>query len=170
MYCRKCGKQINYDAPYCKECEETEKFFNAKKPISTPKDIPTITATPEQRSKEKMMFFGKALASTIVGTIAFILGILALSYITMVYDAEMYISSYRLDDWTTSCITCSFLALGGAIPGLILGISSVKCFCTAKKDGREKPIATLVCGLVGLVSSALTLIYISLSFFMLILV
>ena len=167
MYCRKCGKQINYDAPMCMECEEMEKLFNTSKPVATPADM-TVAKTPEQRSKERMMFFGKALASTIVGTIAFILGILAFSYISVAY--ESYISNYRWSDLISSCVTYAFFGLGGAIPGLILGVSSVKCFCTAKKDGREKPVATLVCGLVGLVSSALTLIYVSLSFFMLILV
>ena len=36
MYCRKCGKFIDYDAECCKECEELENYFEDKEAFAPP--------------------------------------------------------------------------------------------------------------------------------------
>ena len=46
MYCRKCGKFIDYDAECCKECEELENYFEDKEAFA-----PTWQEEPQEEQK-----------------------------------------------------------------------------------------------------------------------
>lgn len=153
MYCRKCGKQIDYDAPICNECRDAEIFFGD----SSNKDF-------SQPIGDRKEGFGQALASTIIGAITFFISLIAMTIITIAIEEITY--GYNGGGSIGISIFLAVSCLGGAIPAMIFGIKSIKCFIAAKRDGRIKPIATLVCGIVGLVLSALTIFYVLLTFLM----
>lgn len=157
MYCRKCGKQIDYDALICKECENAEMFFGGTEP-----------ETYVQPVTDRKEGFGRALTATIVGSISFFLSLIAMSIATVALEGYANGSYYGYSGGGISAasIILSFLCLGGAIPSLILGIKSIKCFICAKNEGLVKPVPTLVCGIIGVVMSAMTFVYVLLTFFM----
>ena len=159
MYCRKCGKYIyNSDAMYCEDCEEMDSFFGESKnaeetPSYTyqrpsynpaPTRVEPVYSAPKGNRKEG---FGRALASTILSTISFVLAAAAYVY---VLDTSMI----------GTAVILFILALASAIPSLVMGIKSINCFKAACREGRVKPVATLVLGIVGLSMSAFSLLYI----------
>lgn len=165
MYCRKCGKQIDYDSPLCKECEDLETFFG-----ETPQEQPSqpsqsaqytqyAQAQPAQPVGSRKEGFGKALAATIMSSIAFFISLIAM---TLVSEAlTSYAFGYEdVEGIIGASVFMSMLCLGLSIPSLIMGIQSMKCFFRAKNAGRLKPVPTLVCGIVGVVMSALTFLYV----------
>lgn len=158
MYCSKCGKQIDYNALVCKECENAEMISVETEP--KPYVQPIIGNRKEG--------FRHALISTIVGSITFFLSLIALSVASVAleeYANSLFYNNFHKGISTVSTVL-AFLCIGGAIPALILGIMSIRCFICAKNEGRAKPVATLVCGIVGVVMSALTFFYALLSFLM----
>ena len=132
MFCRKCGKQIDYDAPICKECEEAEKAFLSSTPTSLTEPV-----------GDKREGFGGALTATIFGSIAAFIAMIAFGLM----EQEEGIS-----------FILTFVVIALSIPALILGIKGMKCFFRAKNAGRIKPIATLVCGIIGLAMSVTALL------------
>lgn len=157
MYCRKCGKQIDYDAPVCKECAEAEFFQNYGQPApgaDTTRPTPAPVGNGSVRAG-----FGGALTSTILGSVAFILGIVVMSMIAATveygyYDASLITAGYVL----------TVMVMGMAIPALILGIKGIKTFTYAKNHGHVKPIPSLVLGIAGLSAGAFSILYAFLSF------
>lgn len=167
MYCRKCGKQIDYDARVCKECEETEAFFGPDtpekqqppvqqkqpaQPINPYAPQPPYYYVPQQSMPQPMPMqgsnkkgFGVALTAVILGGVAEFLSAIA---------AELVATGYMV---------MALLALGCAIPALILGIKSIKLFFSEKKAGNVKPIPTFVMGLIGTILSGSVLLSTSLS-------
>lgn len=206
MYCRKCGKKIDYDAPVCKECEAEETndlfgeftvassekqednysygesaFVESEKRKNETYSEPFIAPEP-QIERDKKEGFGKALTATIMGCIGVFISFIVLCVMlalveefSVAYEEweSSYGSSYAYSDEVlvaggvaTLVVSIFFtlVSLGLAIPSLILGIKSIKCFSRARKEGRVKPIATLVLGIVGVVSSAITLLYVLLNY------
>ena len=160
MYCRKCGKQMDYDAPVCKECEEMANFFGNGAPIAPTPEKPAPVGS-------RMEGFGKALTSTIIGVVSFIVVLIAMVLITAaitedaVYDSYYgyYYSYSNASSMVGVCTALSLICCGAVVVALIFGIQSIKCFIAAKRSGAVKPIATLILGIVGVVMSALTFLY-----------
>lgn len=148
MYCRKCGKQIDYDAPICKECEAAETFFGNP----TASDV----SSPIGNRKEG---FGKALASTILGAVAYLISVINIDIALEAIEGVNQYGEYYYGPGIALCFFLSFLCTGAVVVSIIFGIKSIKCFASAKKAGRLLPVATLVLGCVGLACSALTLLY-----------
>ena len=91
----------------------------------------------------RMNGFGKALASTILGIFSYIFCFVAIE-----------VAAFELAE---SAVVLFLMALGMAIPSLIMGIKSIKTFTSAPKQGLPRPIPTLVLGIVGLSSAAFSL-------------
>ena len=91
----------------------------------------------------RMNGFGKALASTILGIFSYIFSFVAIE-----------VAAFEL---AGSAVVLFLMALGMAIPSLIMGIKSIKTFTSAPKQGLPRPIATLVLGIVGLCAAAFSL-------------
>ena len=91
----------------------------------------------------RMNGFGKALASTILGIFSYIFCFVAIE-----------VAAFELAE---SAVVLFLMALGMAIPSLIMGIKSIKTFTSAPKQGLPRPIATLVLGIVGLCAAAFSL-------------
>lgn len=196
MYCRKCGKYIDSDAEFCKDCDELSTYFDGKEPItpfsgngqysnnpygngnsySNPFGNPynggysnTQYGVPQAEGSRKEGF-GKALAATILSSIAFFLIIIAFSVMSVALEEYTYgYGYYNSDayyDMMEAALILALFSLGMSIPSLIMGISSMKCFFRAKNAGKVKPIPTLVLGIVSVALSGLTLLYVLLVFAM----
>ena len=193
MYCRKCGKYIEYNAECCKDCEELNTYFDQKEPLTpfggngqysnnpygnsynnsynnpygNPYNAQYNAPRAEGNRKEG---FGKALAATILSSIAFFLIIIAFSVISVALEEYTYSYGYYNSDtyydMVETALVLAFFSLAMSIPSLIMGISSMKCFFREKNAGRVKPIPTLVLGIVSVALSGLTLLYVLLVFAM----
>lgn len=137
MYCCKCGKEIS-SGDLCDQCAAMQ---NAYQPPVKPQPIYTNPA-------DKMLGFGKALTATILGVIGFILS----------YVGFLLVIWQSIGD-VDSGAAFIVISIPLAIIALIFGISSIKVF-SSRKNLRPKPVATLVLGIVGVASSALTTIFI----------
>lgn len=186
-YCRNCGKQIDAsEGQLCEECRHQELVFgeyeNAAQETTEVTAVNeeqtfnqqnynqqtngyynqgytnSYTEAPKQEVKpepkgNRMDGFGRALASTIVGTFAYIFGLVA--YVIALAALEITDSGA-----VGGSIVCFLLAIAPAIIALINGIRSVKLFNERRKEGAKKPIATLVLGIVGIVSAAIALLFV----------
>ncbi len=176
MFCRKCGKQIDYDAEVCKECQETDEFFSGAASStqgteSSNTDTASFTVTdfeqpvqPVAPAGNKKVGFGKALASTILAGIAYFLVLIALELISealgLNYESEYYAYATEVvidSDMMIIALVLTAIGIALSIPALIMGIQSMKCFFRQKREGKVKPIPTLVLGIVGLALSAMVL-------------
>ena len=165
MYCRKCGKQIDYDAEFCKDCQEMESFFAEPKEYSP--QWQTMAQAPVQPALEgnKKEGFGKALTSTILGGIAYFIIMIAYGIILAAAEEisdggyNYYETHEELMFAVGVAVVFMLISLAVAIPSLILGIKSIKCFFRQKRAGKVKPVPTLVLGIVGTVMSSMVLLF-----------
>lgn len=107
MYCRKCGKFIDYDAQFCKECESVEVFFSddskkegqtqnqnggtmyeMKQPFQQNDDTmyAPMGDTGLSAQGNKREGFGRALTSTLLGAGAYLLSMILFS----IFDISLY--------------------------------------------------------------------------------
>lgn len=157
MYCRRCGKKMEYDGDICNECNSFDSFFEAPK-----QETPQVTYTqntysqssysqpskPAQRGSV-MEGFKKALAATIMSTFAYVFVLIA---------SEIITASGSYDEMLGT-IPLFIITLGLSIPSLIMGISSIKLFKEQKELGRVKPIPALILGINAVVNSAFGLLF-----------
>lgn len=166
MYCRKCGKQIDYDSPICKECQEEliHSISQVEPKVEVKEVVQPQQAQKPQPQGSRMEGFGKALTSTILGVVSYVLVLFAFIFIVAggaARDATMY-DEYAYSSATSMFslgIVCMMISIGLAITSLILGIKSIKCFIKQKKEGKVKPIATLILGITGVAGSGLTFFF-----------
>ena len=132
MYCVNCGKAVTGEmyGNMCYEC--ASRVATYVQPIKPPYGDPA----------NKKVGFGNALAATIMGVIGFIF-----SYIAFI------VSGVLMGDSAVAWVLL-LASIGLSIASLALGIGSIKVF-SGFKNARPKPVATLVLGIVGIVSSAL---------------
>ncbi len=153
MYCRKCGKFIDYDAEYCIECrqvEEQARQANVVPPVQPTYPIDNGSVTTG---------LGKAIASATLSFFGYVFSLLAFIF------CIAYVSGGLSVGGATVFLT---IALGFSITALIFGIQSVKVFVNEKNAGRKKPIPALVLGIFGISFSGLALFFCFLAFIILI--
>ena len=148
MYCTKCGKWISYDATVCNECKAAEAAQNAANNDSLNHVFASSPYGAPADSQNRMFGFGKALTSTILGFVGFIVACIAM--VAGIAD-------------TTTAVILFIMGTGMAVVSLIFGIQSIFTFKRRSAEGCAKPIATLVLGIVGLSLAALAMIYLLLS-------
>lgn len=134
MYCKKCGKYIDYNASLCHECQDAEILFSKPQTMETP-----------VYKGSRMDGFGPALTATILSFFGFVFSYAAFMFI------EMSASGAKL-------IILVLLALGLGIPAIVLGAKSISLFKENSSAGMVKPIPTLILGIVGLAYGACTAI------------
>ncbi|MBQ9709652.1 MAG: hypothetical protein IJV67_03400 [Clostridia bacterium] len=154
MYCRKCGKQIDYDSEFCIDCRAEEaakqaylKVIEAHTESSAKSSNEAQQAAPAQKGA-RMFGFKRALTSTIMG----------FASIVAFYVSFVFLLLF-LSDTTESASTVFFIivffipsaCIGVAlcIISLIFGIKSITVSRKRYKEGFPTPIATLVLGIVG---------------------
>ena len=149
MYCQKCGKPNDNGELLCNDCL---------------KKMAVEVAPVEAMSKEEIEEARKvgrktALASTIVSNasifamlIAFILYVIGFVFClpSELGESELYGVGIAL--FVIGSILF-FASIAGLIISLVLGVKSITKYKTVIKEGKPKPVATLVLGIVGLASA-----------------
>ena len=157
MYCRKCGKKIDYDAEMCVECQENEELFTREDEQPAPQPAYDYAQSaqrsyaPAQEDRGSRMYgFGLALAAVIVSefAIGFTYGMLA---------------AMLGSGWLGAILVLLPMSIGMAVFTLIAGIKSVKRYIACSNAGKVKPIPTLILGIVAIVMSGLNFLLILIS-------
>lgn len=171
MYCRKCGKQIDYDSEFCIECKAeaaakaayaevmkkgVEGLTEDAKPLSEPvaarQDVP-VAARPAPKNP-RLYGLAKGVLSASFGLIAAVFAIIALIiFIKISLPVGGEITTMPVPD-ATPAINSILGYLSAAallnVPSLVFGILSVVSYKRCVKAGWGKPTATLVLGIIGL--------------------
>lgn len=151
MYCRKCGKWIDYDAETCRECQENDELFKRAEEQSAPQagqQPVQQDRAPAEETGSRMYGFGLALAAAIVSFFTF-----WFSYIMIIVT----IATVAGNGNRVGCVMLLQFAIGAGIFALVAGISSVKKYSACSNAGKIKPIPALVLGIVSIVLSGLSL-------------
>ena len=144
-YCRKCGKQIETNEELCEDCRNEEIIFG---------DYNSCYDYTKEENSGRMNGFGKALASCILGSVA-------LSVLSVILNLLVYvIESNQRGSNLVGIVVLSFFMMGAVVISLIFGMNSIKTFKANIKEGKAKPIATLVCGIVGCVCSGMSILFV----------
>ena len=139
-YCRKCGKKLEDNAELCENCRNEELVFGD--------GSEEVTSAVSQAGKKDG--FVKALLSVILPYAASVLFGVVLGVI---------IGFGLLDTLQKAGIVIvGMLFIAPMVISIIFGIQSIKAFVRNKREGRAKPIATLVLGIIGLATSASSVI------------
>ena len=179
MYCRKCGKFIEYEGDMCREClakqdpyEEIVVVPTSVQQITTTQpqnvvqpvvNVPRRVCTNVDANTNRRLGLGKAIASTVMSNI----GSLIISFAELLVEDSISfldgtIAVTNLEQAVSANIFSSIFmmifALGLAIPSLIMGIQSILTFARAKRGGGVVPVATLVLGIIGLATAASVLL------------
>lgn len=161
MYCQKCGKQIDYDATICKECEQAERDFKAESEnhqqfASAPSEenlpkAPNLDYSNNSRPAEEQPQgsrkegLGGAITGVILGGVALFVGLM-----TFIFAAIAAVVGFP----KIALLFFVILTIGFMIPSAIFGVMSIIRF----KRAKTKPIATLICGIASLAENATALI------------
>ena len=143
MYCKRCGKFIDYQADICNECA------GATQSAAAPVEYQQTACDPQQSQEMQGSLttgLGKAIASAILGTVGqFFIGM-----------ALGFLGIQLVGPGVT--LVLAMMGIGLSIPALIMGISSMRCFFEEKNAGRKKPIPTLIIGIYGMANAAMGLL------------
>lgn len=174
MYCNKCGQEIDPNIGYCKSCEQNETFFSKSENVEQPSTQPQQTQTPNTQPVQpgdKKFGFKKALAATILGVIGNSVMSIAMGIAAGFVEQTALLDALELASFALIGIvlTSLFLIVGAVLEiiALVLGIKSIITFVQRKKSGYAKPIPTLILGIVGTASAAVSFIYGALALLML---
>lgn len=150
MYCKKCGKFTDNQDGLCEDCK-TKESVNTTNNVDTLNTVDTPPVyTEEQKSADRRLGLGGAIASAVMGFVAFII-----SYISIFLSALIPVLSLFL--------MVAVIVLG--IISLTKGIKSITIFIKNGKEKRARPIATLIVGIGGIVFSGFAFLFTIISFF-----
>ena len=146
-YCTKCGKVINYDSSICVDCVAKAKMEseNNVRAAYTPAypSVPVArvnhAVSVTQTSDTKMDGFGMALTSTILASVAFFFSMLMIGF--------------------SISAMLGFLILFINPPIVISLIFGIKSITLYNKYSENKPVPTLVLGIVGVSLSGMALLF-----------
>ena len=163
MFCTNCGKPTEGDSTLCSSCiaamraQEENKAPEVEiqnQPAPQANEATPIAETVYRYASEpapsnQKLGLGPAIAATVISEVGAML-----AYIF--YFVALYAP-------VPGMLLSIFLAGPMFVVSLILGISSIKC---AKSAVGRKPIATLILGIVSVVSAGFTALFIFLAFAM----
>jgi len=149
MYCKKCGKEMRREDYFCPTCgaENFTTVYDAPRAdagntYGSYADNTAQRATyaynyrsEEEREADRKRGIGGAIVSVIMaGATMFVLMILLM---TMATENLVLMGVFLL------------LSLATGIVGLVFGLKSIFTFRTMVREGRAKPVPTLVMGIIG---------------------
>ena len=159
MYCRKCGKFVDYETEICLECQK-EYLVALEKSKTQVEEIKTVESPAQQNCASTCVQpvsanvkpanpllgindgLGKGIASLILSVFAWMFTILTLNALT---------------DNLSDIMSIFLFTLGLTIPSFCLGLSAIKQLKINRREKKAKPVATFTLGLVGLILSAICL-------------
>ncbi|MBQ2768477.1 MAG: zinc ribbon domain-containing protein [Clostridia bacterium] len=169
MFCRFCGKELEENAAFCGNCgapvgnktaEKSEKvaepFFAEEKPL------PAVNP--------RMEGFGKALTGTILSFVGMVFFFIACALIAgaETYEYDYYYGYSYSYVYEEDLIASLFFVIGAIVLGIISVVFGAKSIATFKRTQGQKPIATLILGIVSLAEGACCLLCNAIIFFPLI--
>lgn len=164
MYCKRCGKFIDYQADVCNECAQAELGVQPVPAQAQPQAV--------EQEGSVTTGLGKSIAAVILGIFgfAFVYGaLIVVSEMGMYADFDYgygYASGVSYEALAAILMVFTMISVGLSIPSLIMSIASVKTFVNEKNAGRKKPIPTLIIGISGIVYSALAISLCTITFFL----
>lgn len=177
MFCKKCGKEIDYEATVCRECEEAEAVSSEVTAEVVAAEAATVEAA--NVPSNRMKGFGKALTGAIIGVVGFMLIYFAfgLVYATAMEMLE-FVENFNLSNVTQQYIetqvmglledavinivialVCVVATLVTGILSIVFGAASIKCFKKVKEGG--KPIVTLILGIGSVIMGICSIIVVA---------
>ncbi len=160
MYCVKCGKYIEYDSRFCKECEESEKAKIVIQPIET-KPVQYEKKVECENKTVKKDGFGLALTSVIM--VPFLLILASINCSDISYSIQLIladgIASSLIFDIAISSVNVVATIVGGII-SLLLTSKALRLQNNVIQNGGLKHTATYVLTIVGRVLSICALVII----------
>ena len=185
MYCTKCGKQIDYDSPICKECVDEMAVAAAPAETLEPEAEQSVIEQTELQPGEsaevapanlvvesapspvaqptagggnpRMRGFGKALAGCIVGFVATIISVVVYM-VGMVTVLSAYEGGADIARMAAILVFFEILSIVPAIIAVVMGVRSVKFFKATPRE-LPKPIATLVVGIHAIFFGGFAILY-----------
>ena len=142
MYCKYCGTYVEGESDVCPNCKSKENLNNNALIDNTP------TYTEQEKYNDRRAGLKGSIISTIFGEVGF----------ALVYFAMMALEPVVSLFFMLASIPFTIIAL-------ITGINRIKLFKRLCKEGRSKPIATLILGINGVVMVGLSLFVVFLAFF-----
>lgn len=164
MYCKRCGKFIDYEADICNECAAEQNAAIQAEAFGT---------QPQVKEGSMKTGLGRAIAAAILGTVALLfieiaLVIMEMGSMDLYFESDLFYAAEAMVEVGAGMFVLLILAAGCAIPSLILSIKSIKTFKAEGAQGRVKPIPTLVLGIYGVVNAAASLLCVALLMFVVI--
>lgn len=164
MYCRKCGKEIE-SGEYCLDC-----LGQTQSQDQTEQVVKQVVVEPTEVKQDNTIGRKGALAATILGAISYFVIMFgygfAMGGLQSIIDygpSAMQVFEIVIIVLCTMCIIASTIL---SIIALVKGISSIGVFKKAKAQGN-KPVPTLILGIIGTALSAMSLLFVCLTAFML---
>jgi hypothetical protein len=149
MYCSKCGKEIDYDALVCRECEQAEQQAAL---AEAPAEEPILTC-----GNTRKRGFGVALAGCIVGFTATLISVIV--YVAgLVSVLSAFEGGADIGRMAVLILFFELLAIVPAIIAIVKGVRAVKIF-KATPSELPKPIATLVVGIHAIFFGGFAILY-----------
>ncbi|MBE6595739.1 MAG: hypothetical protein E7644_08075 [Ruminococcaceae bacterium] len=139
MYCSKCGKEIDYDATVCRECQQAE-----------------AAAAPAPKGNPRMRGFGRALIGSILGILALVGDFLGYLVNMILMGAVSWYGASMSTARALANVICIFVFISGII-AVILGVCSIKA-AKSTPNGHPRPVPTLILGITATVCGGLALL------------
>ena len=153
MYCSKCGKEIDYDALVCRECEQAEAQAQSVEVVPAAEQ----GTLPASGGKPRMRGFGQALAGGIIGFVATLISVIV--YVAgLVSVLSAFEGGADVGRMAVLILFFELLAIVPAIIAIVKGVRAVKIF-KATPSELPKPIATLVVGIHAIFFGGFAILY-----------
>ena len=148
MFCRKCGKEIEYDSDFCVECANKIAEDTISASVVAENSSPNASY-PEQAPISARRTTVSARAALIKGIISSAASFSGLFFATAIVQLSMVMTNLGV------ILLLNSFAL--VIGGLILGISAVSNY--RRSPDEDRSIVSLILGIVGICFSAMALFY-----------
>ena len=140
MYCRNCGTVVPGNEELCEACRMEQLIHKTQ--------APRLDMSGECR--------GSAILSIVMGIIGLIFAVITMVVVPLSYN---YAAAGAL----------VIIAIACTVVGIINGISGISAFKRAGQMDAIRPDASLICGIIGLVTSCISAIYVLIALAMLML-
>ena len=192
MYCTKCGKQIDYDSPICKECvDEMAAAAAPAEAVEPTIELPVIEQSEVEQPEQTELQPGESVEVAPVTYTAepaaqpaaqpaanatlrmrgfgkaltsTILGFIG--YFFSVFTMAMLGAALEDSDMAIAGVVFFVMSLPLTIIPFVFGLKSIGLF-KSTPSWMPKPIATLILGIVGLFFAALSMLMLFFAFVML---
>ena len=182
MFCKKCGKQLDYEGDICLECQQAQSPAPAQPAEAPAYEVPaytapvyeapvapqaTMQAAPVANAGDKKTGFKPALTATILAGISFLFTVTIAMMMTGGMDMQLIREAFSGDRDVIAILITSYgvtymmfavAEIALCIPAIVKGAQSIACFVKESKANRIKPVVTLVLGIVAIALAAIAII------------